>query len=168
VVLSEGRDSFIHKKDSIMQIEIFNAHANALALSGEASLPLSYKPNAKGEYKFGGIDRLIGFGQRQARQDFSAQRLFSWLANGQYRPVTRSLIDVLVPKSAQPFVSSIVPPTGPIKKEMLVSLARAVVAAVEATGKEPKGEKAFYFGVAKEIVRTANADSGNGEVVSEQ
>ena len=82
-----------------------------------------------------------------------------WLADGQYRPLVNDVIDVLVPKSAQPYVVGLVPSTGPIPKEAFIALCGAVVRAVESKGKEVKGQKSFVYEFVRRIVEASKPDT---------
>ena len=151
-----------------MEIQITNVARTELAIAGSAQLPMTYKPNAKGEIRTGSFARAIAFASREVRLDASRALYLKWLSNGQYRPIVNDMVDAIVPKSAQPFVRSMAPASGPINKDMFVALCTAVVGAVEATGKEPKGQKAFFYGIAKMVVESVKADDGKGDVVAEQ
>lgn len=151
-----------------MQIAIHNIARTELAIAGSSELPMSYKPNAKGEIRTGSFARAIAFASREVRHDTARAVYLKWLSNGQYRPIVNDMVDAIVPKSAQPFVRSMAPAVGPISKDMFISLCTAVCGAVEATGKEPKGQKAFFHGIAKYVVDATRADEGQGDVVAEQ
>jgi hypothetical protein len=151
-----------------MEIQITNVARTELAIAGSAQLPMTYKPNAKGEIKTGSFARAIAFASREVRLDASRALYLKWLSNGQYRPVVNDMVDAIVPKSAQPFVRSMAPASGPISKDMFVSLCTAVVGAVEASDKPAKGQKAFFYGIAKMVVESTRADAGEGDVVAEQ
>jgi hypothetical protein len=151
-----------------MQIAINNVARTELAMAGAAQLPMSYKEDKNGNIKTGSFARAIAFASREVRLDASRALYLKWLSNGQYRPVVNDMVDAIVPKSAQPFVRSMAPASGPISKDMFVSLCTAVCGAIEATGKEPKGQKAFFHGIAKYVVESTRADAGEGDVVGEQ
>ena len=107
----------------------------------------------------GSIARAIAFGSAEARKDLGKAMIINWLGNGTYRPVARDIVETLVPKAAQPFVSAIVPPVGSISKESFLNLCRAVLAAIEESGKEPKGQKAWMYGIVRAIAQSeGNAD----------
>ena len=150
-----------------MQIQVTNVARTDLAIAGVSSLPMSYKPNAKGEIKTGSMARVIRFATAQVREDVSVAMYNRWLANGHFRPIVQDAVDAIVPKSAQPFVMALIPNEG-INREQFVALCRTIVFAVTNTGKEPKGQKRFFFDLCKSVVNSADADEGNGNVVSEQ
>lgn len=134
------------------------------SLSGSAQVALTTKPDKNGNIKTGSFARALAFASREARHDISRALYAKFLANGTYRPVVQDLIDTLVPKSAQPFLSAVVAPTGPVNKESLIALCRAVKASVDSTGKEPKGQKLFFYGLASAII----AEVENRETVIDQ
>jgi|688.fasta_scaffold483885_1 hypothetical protein len=110
--------------------------------------------------KTGSIARAIRFGSVSARDDISKNLMLGWLSNGTYRPVVNDIIDTLVPKAAQPFVVNLVPPSGAISKEAFLNLCCAVVNAIASSGKEPKGEKAWMYGIVRAIAQAeGNADT---------
>lgn len=111
--------------------------------------------NDKG--KTGSFARAIAFASRDVRMAFGQAMYLKWLQNGQFRPLVNDMIDVLVPKSAQPFVLGLVPTTGPVPKDAFVSLCRAVYNYVHSKGKELKGQKAFVFEFVRRIVESAES-----------
>lgn len=111
--------------------------------------------------KTGSFARAIAFASRDTRLAMGQALYVKWLANGQFRPLVQDVIDVLVPKSAQPFVTGLVPAVGPIPKPALVALCSAVVNAVESKGKELKGQKSFVY----EFVRRIAEGEKAGEVI---
>lgn len=129
------------------------------AINGNAQVALTTKADKNGNIRHGSFARAFAFASREARHD-SARAMFArYLANGMYRPIVSDLIDVLVPKSAQPFVSAVVPLSGPVSKDAFIGLCRAVKNAVDSTGKEPKGQKAFFYGLASAILSEVEAQS---------
>jgi len=134
------------------------------AINGNAQIALTTKVDKNGNIKHGSFARAWAFATREARMDGARAAFARYLASGMYRPIVNDLIGVLVPKSAQPFVSSIVPLSGPVSKDALIGLCRAVKAAVDATGKTPKGEKLFFYGLASAII----AEVENRETVIDQ
>lgn len=136
-----------------------NLTAFESAINGHAQIALTTKPDKNGNIKHGSFARAWAFATREARIDGARHAFARYLASGMYRPIVNDLIGVLVPKSAQPFVSSIVPLSGPVSKDALIGLCRAVKAAVDATGKTPKGEKAFFYGLAAQIVAEVDAQN---------
>ena len=102
------------------------------------------------------------------RADVATANYVRWLANGQYRPIISDVMEELVPKSARPFVANLVPESGSVSKDTFLQFCVACVNAINATGKEPKGKKAYYYGLCQRIVEAARADAGQGEVVAEQ
>lgn len=151
-----------------MQIAINNVANTELLLAGSGSLPLSYKPNAKGEIRTGSFAKAMMYATGAARKDAGAAMYAKWLANGQYRPLIRDAMEEVVPKAARPFVSAIVPPIGPVTKEAFVQFCIACTNAIDDSGREPKGKKADYYRILKAVVDSARADAGEGDVVAEQ
>jgi len=151
-----------------MEIQINNVARTELCLAGSGSVPMSYKEDKNGNIKTGSFARAIAFASREVRLDASRALYLKWLSNGQYRPVVNDMVDAIVPKSAQPFVRSMAPASGPISKDMFISLCTAVVGAVEASDKVAKGQKAFFYGIARMVVEATRSDEGQGDVVAEQ
>lgn len=134
-------------------------HGLDLALNGSAQVALTTKEDKHGNIRQGSFARAFAFASREARMDESLRMFARYLANGMYRPIVSDLIDVLVPKSAQPFVSAVVPLSGPVSKDAFIGLCRAVKNAVDATGKTPKGQKAFFYGLASAIIAEVDAQN---------
>lgn len=151
-----------------MQIAINNIARTELAIAGSSFVPLTYKEDKNGNIKMGSYAKAVAFASKAVREDIASANYVRWLTNGQYRPIISDVMDELVPKSARPFVSGIVPESGPVSKDMFTQFCIACVGAVEATGKEPKGKKAYYYGVCKRVVDATRADEGQGDVVAEQ
>jgi hypothetical protein len=139
----------------------------ALSLNGQnAEFAMSTKPDRRGNIKTGNAAHFLAFASREAQKDVSLKIYATWLANGTYRPVIKAIVAQL-PGSAQIFAQSLIG-SGPISKEIFVSFCKALVNMIDDSGKEPKGQKAFYYGLCKSVVNSVNAEDGNGEVVSEQ
>lgn len=120
---------------------------NAVAIIEQGSLVAL---NAKG--KMGTFARAVAFASRDVRAAMGQSMYAKWLANGQYRPVVNDILTCgLVAKAALPYVEGLVPVSGAVSKEQLMSLCRAVMHAVESKGKEVKGEKAFVYEIVKRI-----------------
>ena len=128
--------------------------SNAVAIfDGSRSIAIDKKGNT------GSLALAMAYASREALKG-EGQRLYAhWLANGQFRPVVNDILSCgLVPKSALPFVSGLVPATGSVSKESLVGLCNAVasaVAAKEAKGTTLKGKKAYVFCIVDRIARGA-------------
>ena len=114
----------------------------------------SFSLSAKRPEKTGSIARLISSGDKTSRQTVSQTIYLNQLQNGQFRPLARDIIAVLVAKSAQPYVMGLIPATGGMNKAHLVSLCSAVQSAVQLSGKELKGEKAWLFSLVERIVES--------------
>ena len=114
----------------------------------------SFSISAKRPEKTGSIARLIGSGDKTSRQTVAQTIYLKQLQNGQFRPLARDIVDVLVAKSAQPYVIGLIPATGGMNKANLVSLCSAVQSAVQISGKELKGEKAWLFSLVERIVES--------------
>lgn len=127
---------------------------NAIAMfEGSTSVVLNEKTG-----KTGSFARAMAFASREIRQGLGHAMYAKWLANGQYRPIVDDILSCgLVPKSAVPFVSGLVPTNGAIKKESLQGLCLAVEYAVRNKRNKdgepviPKGQKAFVYGVVQRI-----------------
>jgi hypothetical protein len=125
--------------------------SNAVALfNGSRSLVIDKKGNT------GSLALAVAFAGREARAEYGQMLYANWLATGQFRPVVNDILSCgLVPKSALPFVAGLVPKEGQVSKEALMGLCSAVSAAIAAKGTQPKGRKAYVFGIVDRIARGA-------------
>jgi len=121
---------------------------NAIALvEGQGQVVLSSKTG-----KTGSFARAIAFASRDTRMAMGQALYAKWLANGQYRPLVEDILNCgLVAKAAVPYLQVALPATGPVSKDMLLTLCQQVAAAVRSTGKEIKGQKAFVFGIVERL-----------------
>lgn len=121
---------------------------NAIALvEGHGQVVLSAKTG-----KTGSFARAIAFASRDTRMAMGQALYAKWLANGQYRPLVEDILNCgLVAKAAVPYLQVALPATGPVSKDMLMTLCQQVVNAVNVKGKEIKGQKAFVFGIVERI-----------------
>lgn len=126
-----------------------NAITNAIATN--ELVPL----NDKG--KQGSFARAIAFASREQRHAMGRAVYAAQLQNGQYRPIVRDAIEVLVPKSARSFVEAMIPPSGGISKAQFVAVCVAVDNFIKSKGKELKGEKLFVYGIIKAVAEEAAA-----------
>jgi len=118
----------------------------------------SFSMSAKKPEKSGSLARAIAFADSASRQGLANSIYLKQLTNGQFRPLARDIVEVLVPKTAQPYVMGLVPATGPMNRANLVSLCSAVESAVLATGKELKGQKSFMFGLVQRVTESDRAN----------
>jgi len=126
---------------------------DVLAIANDGrSMVLSYKEDKKGLLKTGSFARALAFASREVRHDAARSLYVKYLSNGQYRPIVTDVTDVLVPASARAFVLGAIGTTGGMSKDAFISFCRAVKAAVDSTGKEPKGQKLFFYGLVSAIV----------------
>lgn len=106
----------------------------------------------------------IAFASRDDRAAMGQAMYARWLENGTYRPLVNDILDCgLIPAAAIPYlrVTTGLTEAGPISRELLVNLCKAVkqavdakVAKAESEGKNPpipKGRKAFVYGVVSRI-----------------
>ena len=114
----------------------------------------SFTMSAKKPEKTGSLARAIAFADSASRKGLANAIYLKQLQNGQFRPLARDIVDVLVAKSAQPYVIGLIPATGGMNKANLVSLCSAVQSAVQISGKELKGEKAWLFSLVERIVES--------------
>lgn len=114
----------------------------------------SFSISAKRPEKTGSIARLIGSGDKTSRQTFAQTVYLKQYSCGQFRPLARDIVDVLVAKSAQPYVIGLIPTDKQMNKQDLISLCSAVASAVRISGKELKGEKAWLFGLVERIIES--------------
>lgn len=120
--------------------------------------------NEKG--KTGSFARAIAFASRDARMKVGQTMYATWLANSQFRPIVRDVMDTLVPKAAKPYMEALVPASGPVPKDKFVAFCQAVDGALKAKGKnkELKGEKAFVYEIVRRIAEGASTQSVEGEL----
>jgi len=118
--------------------------------------------NDKG--KVGTLARAVAFANRETRMQLGQLMHAKWLSNGQYRPLVDDILTCgIIPKSALPFVSGLVPTNGPVKKEALIALCSSVayyaanVRTKDGDRKEFKGEKAFVLELVRRIAQDAAA-----------
>lgn len=111
--------------------------------------------NNKG--KTGSFARAIAFASREQRHAIGRAIYAAQLQNGQYRPLVRDAIELLVPKAARGFVEAMVPPAGAVSKAQFAAFCAAVDAFIKSKGKELKGERAFVYGIIKAVAEEATA-----------
>ena len=111
--------------------------------------------NAKG--KQGSFARAIAFASREQRHAMGRAVYAAQLQNGQYRPIVRDAIEVLVPKSSRAFAESLIPPAGAVSKAQFVAFCTAVHGFIQSKGKELKGEKLFVYGIIRAVAEEATA-----------
>ena len=114
----------------------------------------SFTMSVKKPEKTGSLARAIAFADSASRKGIAQGIYLKQLLNGQYRPLARDIVDTLVPKSAQPYVIGLIPATGPMNKQNLISLCSAVQSAVLLKGAELKGQKAFMFSLVERIIES--------------
>lgn len=129
-----------------VQLSVYNNAANGGLVSMSAK-------------KSGSFARAIAFGNREARSNIAAGMMVSQLQNGQYRPMVTDILTCgIIPKANLDWVAAAIPATGPINKDMLVSLCKQVKSVYDnkrTKNGDPivlKGEKAFVFGFIQAIV----------------
>lgn len=137
-----------------------SVEALASGLNGSREFAMSHKADKDGNIKTGNLAHAFAFATGEARKDISRAMYANWLANGTYRPLVRAIVAQL-PKSAQSFAQALVG-SGPVSKEVFISTCRAIVNMIDESGKEPKGQKAFYYGLCKAVINEANrSDDSN-------
>jgi hypothetical protein len=122
----------------------------------------SFTMSAKKPEKTGSLARAIAFADSASRKGIAQGIYLKQLLNGQYRPLARDIVDTLVPKSAQPYVMGLIPATGGMNKDNLISLCSAVQSAVLLKGTELKGQKAFMFDLVERIIESNTANTIEG------
>ena len=132
---------------------ITNTAATAIAAAANSGELVAM--NSKG--KQGSFARAIAFASREQRLAMGRAVYASQLANGQFRPIVRDAIEVLVPKSSRAFAESLVPPSGAVSKAQFTAFCVAVDNYVKSKGKELKGEKAFIYGIIKAVAEETAA-----------
>jgi hypothetical protein len=110
-----------------------------------------------GRGKAGSFARAIAFASREQRHALGRAVYAAQLQNGQYRPIVRDAIELLVPKSARAFVEAMIPPNGGISKDKFAAFCTAVHNFVQAKNKSLKGEKMFVYGIIKAVAEEAAA-----------
>jgi hypothetical protein len=123
------------------------------------AVKLSNKVDKNGQHKTGSFARAIVFATKEVRAEIGLQMYATWLANGNFKPLIKDIIDVLVPKSAQPFIGGLVPAGQNCNRDTFVKLCEMVDKAVQYSGKEPKGQKAFLYGIVQRVVDSANPET---------
>jgi hypothetical protein len=118
----------------------------------------SFTMSVKKPEKTGSLARAIAFADSASRKGIAQGIYLKQLLNGQYRPLARDIVDTLVPKSAQPYVIGLIPATGPMNKQNLISLCSAVQSAVLLKGAELKGQKAFMFNLVERIIESNTSE----------
>jgi hypothetical protein len=114
----------------------------------------SFTMSVKKPEKTGSLARAIAFADSASRKGIAQGIYLKQLLNGQYRPLARDIVDTLVPKSAQPYVMGLIPATGGMNKDNLISLCSAVKSAIDSKGKELKGQKQFMFSLVERIIES--------------
>jgi hypothetical protein len=149
-MLRQGAGILFQSKGIAMQITL---KTDVLAIANDGrSMVLSYKEDKKGLLKTGSFARALAFASREVRHDAARSLYVKYLSNGQYRPIVTDVTDVLVPASARAFVLGAIGTTGGMSKDAFISFCRTVKAAMDSTGKEPKGQKLFFYGLVSAIV----------------
>ena len=131
---------------------ITNTAANAIASATGGEL---ITMNSKG--KQGSFARAIAFASREQRHAMGRAVYVSQLQNGQYRPLVRDAIELLVPKNSRAFAGAMVPASGAVSKAQFTAFCAAVHEFVQSKGKELKGEKAFVYGIIRAVAEEAAA-----------
>ena len=111
--------------------------------------------NAKG--KRGSFARAIAFASREQRHAIGLAVYAAQLQNGQYRPLVRDTLELLVPKAARPFVEALVPPSGGVSKAQFAAFCAAVDAFIKSKDKPLKGEKLFVYEIIRRCAEEATA-----------
>lgn len=132
-------ETYLLEKSMTTEITIIDASA-------------SFTMSVKKPEKTGSLARAIAFADSASRKGLANAIYLKQLQNGQFRPLARDIIDTLVPKSAQPYVTGLIPATGPMTKDNLISLCCAVHSAVTIKGAELKGQKAFMFNLVERVI----------------
>ena len=113
--------------------------------------------NGKG--KQGSFARAVAFASREARHNIGYGMMYSWLKNGNYRPVLNDIVECLVPKAQQDWIRASIPATGMPSRDTLIGVCRQVKTVYDNKRNkngEPvtlKGEKLFMFNIVSEIVK---------------
>lgn len=104
----------------------------------------------------------IAFASKADRESIGQAMHAKWLQNGTYRPLVNDILDAgLIPKAALPYVRvySGLTEAGPVTKDALVKLCRAVKQEVDAKVQDgkplPKGRKGFTYGLVAAVVASA-------------
>lgn len=135
-----------------MNNAITNTAANAIAAAtGGELIPM----NNKG--KVGSFARAIAFASREQRHAMGRAVYVSQLQNGQYRPIVRDAIELLVPKSARGFVESMVPASGAVSKAQFIAFCTTVHNFIKQKGKLKGEEKLFVYEIIRRCAEEATA-----------
>ena len=119
-----------------------------------------------GVTKSGSIALTIAKGSSASRGNLGYTIYQEQIANGMYRPAARDIVETLVAKSAQPYLSVSVDASGPMKKADFITLCTQVDYVVRKSGKELKGTKAFVYDIVKQVMQSVVKAEGTGEVVA--
>ena len=138
-------ETYLLEKSMTTEIAIIDASA-------------SFTMSEKKPDKTCSLARAIAFADSASRKGLANAIYLKQLQNGQFRPLARDIIDTLVPKSAQPYVMGLVPATGPMNRDNLISLCSAVQSAVLLKGAELKGQKAFMYNLVERIIESNTSD----------
>lgn len=113
----------------------------------------------------GTFARAIAFASKEDRASIGHAMYARWLANGQYRPLVADILECgLIVKSAKPIVMEMagLKDNGPVSKETLVRLCRAIQTSVDNSvrdgKKAPAGQKGFVYGVVNAIANAGHSD----------
>lgn len=111
----------------------------------------------------GTFARAIAFASKDDRAAMGHAMYARWLQNGMYRPLVTDILECgLIAKSAKPVVMEMagLNDSGPVSKETLVRLCRAIQKSVDNAlldgKKAPAGQKGFVYGVVNAIASASH------------
>lgn len=119
-----------------------------------------------GAIKTGSLAMFVAFGSKAEREKLGIEIYVNQVANGMYRPIARDIIETLVPKSAQAFLSVGLDDKGPMNKEAFQTLCTQVEYATRAKASTFKGKKFYLMNIVNAVVNQKNIAQGTGEVVA--
>jgi hypothetical protein len=138
--------------------------SNQLTVLNRESFVIS--TSKTGAIKTGSLAMFVAFGSKAEREKMGVEIYVGQVANGQYRPIARDIIDTLVPKSAQGFLSVGLNDKGAMSKADFQTLCTQVEYATRAKANTFKGKKFYLLNIIKAVVNQKNIAEGNGEVVA--
>jgi hypothetical protein len=137
---------------------------NQLSVFNRESFVIS--TSKTGAIKTGSLAMFVAFGSKAEREKMGVEIYVNQVANGMYRPIARDIIETLVPKSAQSFLSVGLDDKGPMNKVAFQTLCTQVEYATRAKASTFKGKKFYLLNIVNAVVNQMNIAEGKGEVVA--
>jgi hypothetical protein len=116
----------------------------------------SYSLSIKKPEKTGSLSMFIAFGDKSSRLSVAQEVLLKQYQSGTYRPVVRDLVQVLVSAKSIGFFPEL-QESGSLSKADFVAVCKRIHSSLP-TGKDFKGQKAFYVELLLKIVNNAKSN----------